>query len=235
MTDALLTRLHAALATALVERGHDDFRRPIRVLDIYKDLIPYSVVRAPLGLALNADYEHALLRLLSGEGGLIRLEPAAARDELRREAESQNPRTALYRKFAHSPVLVTASGRGPGGSAAGRVQATPKPERPAAETVSFPFDPPEREAPPAGAPDRAPRGSERASSGAERPTPEAAEEPSFAGQPCAFCPETLPDDPRVRFCPYCGADQGLLPCERCGAVLERGWRYCISCGHEPGR
>ena len=224
MTDVLLTRLHAALAGALVKRGHSDFGRPIRVLDIYQELIPYSVVRAPLDLALNADYEHALLRLLSGEGELLRMEPAAARDELRREAESQNPRTTLYRKFAHSPVLVRAPNRTETG--ADTAPASGPARRPAAEPVSFPFDPPAPEVDPT--PEAGGRGRGSASD-----APAAGEEPSFAGQPCSFCPETLPDDPRVRFCPYCGADQRLVPCDRCGAVLERGWRYCISCGHQP--
>ena len=233
MTDALLVRLHAALVAALEARGHDDFDRPIRVAEIYQELIPYGVVRGPLDLALNADYEHALLRLLSGEDGLLRLEPAAAREELRREAESATPRTGLYRKFAQSPVLVTApDGHASDGDPDRPEAAEAAPGGPPPETVAFPFDPPELEAPRA-APPAAETG--RSAPGRESDAAEESEEPSFAGEPCAFCPETLPDDPRVRFCPYCGADQRLLPCERCGAVLERGWRYCISCGHEPGR
>ncbi len=37
---------------------------------------------------------------------------------------------------------------------------------------------------------------------------------------CAFCDSTLPRGRTVRFCPFCGADQSMLPCGSCGEPME---------------
>lgn len=63
----------------------------------------------------------------------------------------------------------------------------------------------------------------------EMPQAGAAQQPGA----CVFCHEALPARP-VRYCPHCGTDQTLLPCAACGEVLERGWRYCITCGLPTG-
>ena len=56
---------------------------------------------------MNADYEHALLRLLSGERDLVRLEPASARDAIERELDSSNPNVGMYREYAGCDVWVS--------------------------------------------------------------------------------------------------------------------------------
>ena len=63
-----------------------------------------------------------------------------------------------------------------------------------------------------------------ASSAGERT---AAASPSTA---CAFCDSALPRGRAAKFCPFCGADQALVPCGSCGEALEADWRYCIACG-----
>ena len=124
MSEDVVNRLYRALVDALRERGHPP-SEPILVRDLYEELIPYREVRPLLGVELNADYEHALLRLLAGEGGLVRLEPESAREELRREVEAPYPVVGLFRKFAGASVRVTV----PGEPAA---PAGPQPEAPAA-------------------------------------------------------------------------------------------------------
>lgn len=104
--DAIHFRLYRLLVEALRERDADLADRPVTVAEIYQELAPYRGVREALGVDLNADYEHALLRLLAGEDDLLRLEPSAARDELRLELESPNPYVGLYRKFAACDVWV---------------------------------------------------------------------------------------------------------------------------------
>lgn len=108
MLDPIVKRLHRSLVQALRARGADSLDRPVTVAEIYQDLVPYRSVRETLDVEMNADYEHALLRLLAGEGGLARLEPESARDELRKELDSPNPYVGAYRNFAACDVFITA-------------------------------------------------------------------------------------------------------------------------------
>jgi hypothetical protein len=205
MTDEIVTRLYRALVEELFRRDHPE-DRPVKVSALYQDLVPYQDVRSTLDVELNADYEHALLRLLSGERDLLRLEPAEAREELRREVEAPYPFVGLFRKFSASDVWVKMPAE--------------RPARPA------PVETPPPSARGGALPERAPVRLHA------DPEPEPSERMTHAGQPCMFCAEPLPAGRRVRFCPRCGGDQRLRPCPRCDAVLERGWQYCINCGHE---
>jgi hypothetical protein len=79
---------------------------------------------------------------------------------------------------------------------------------------------------------------------AARSTPTPAEEPAVAttvdinGRSsmaktkghCAFCDGTLPANRNVRFCPFCGTDQSMIPCSSCREPLDQSWRFCIACG-----
>ena len=241
MTDEVVNRLYRCLAAELRRRGHAA-EEPVKVSDLYQELVPYRAVRSELGVELNADYEHALLRLLSGEGDLLRLEPEQARDELRREVEASYPFVGLFRKFSASDVWVTpadaeASGPaqappplevGTGGAAAHAPPPAsgPAPVRIAAETDGAgPFGGRRGGPLPARAP--APVHLHREDAHADP-----SDRLTHAGSDCVFCGEDLPAGRRIRFCPHCGGDQRLRPCVRCDAVLEREWRYCISCGHE---
>lgn len=47
---------------------------------------------------------------------------------------------------------------------------------------------------------------------------------------CAFCDTALPSGRKARFCPFCGADQALVPCGACDEPLDPSWRFCIACG-----
>lgn len=51
-----------------------------------------------------------------------------------------------------------------------------------------------------------------------------------ASSACAFCDSGLPSGRTVKFCPFCGMDQTLVPCGSCGEPLEAGWKFCIACG-----
>lgn len=223
MTDEVVTRLYRALVEELRRRSHPD-GQPVKVSELYQRLVPYAAVRSALGVELNADYEHALLRLLAGERDLLRLEPADAREELRREVEAPYPFVGLFRKFSASDVWV----RMPA------LQAEPEPAAPAA-TEPEPAAPAE----PAAVRLRSGGGAEPV---AARPAVQLHPPVDRMGEErrvgsvvaCAFCGTDLPPGRRVRFCPSCGGDQRLQPCPRCEAVLEREWRYCISCGRETG-
>lgn len=212
-TDTVVARLHRALVEALWARGPDALERPVTVAEIYQDLIPYRAVRGLAGVEMNADYEHALFRLLAGENGHIRLEPAAAQEELRRELQSPNPNVTLYRKFAACDAWVAAPSDRT--ATAGPRQETSM-DGPAGRTA------------PAG------RAQADAAEGAGAPTAPAAPAAGESRTVCAFCSKRLPSGRAVRFCPFCGMDQERRPCRTCGEVLDRGWLYCITCGEAAG-
>lgn len=104
--DVYVERLHAALADALRRSRPRPFTDPVTVAEIYQDLVPYRMVRSRLGFEMNADYEHALLLMLAGIGGLAQLEPESAVDELLAEVNSPNPNVGLFRKFAACDVWI---------------------------------------------------------------------------------------------------------------------------------
>ncbi|MGK7311319.1 MAG: zinc ribbon domain-containing protein [Candidatus Longimicrobiales bacterium M2_2A_002] len=250
MTDEVVTRLYRALVEALRRRDHPA-GEPVKVADLYDDLIPYRAVRSRLGVELNADYEHALLRLLAGEHHGVRLEPADARDELRRELDSPYPDVGAYRRFSGSRVWVELPDR------PHSPEEPEEPEEPGLSEASEPSEASSDKERPGGPAGPGPGRSERrrpgpgpgpahhSSAAPERAPlrlhtdepPEEAEDRrrSLAGRACSFCSEPLPERRRVRFCPYCGADQRLNPCPRCDAVLEEGWKYCVNCGTEVRR
>lgn len=80
------------------------------VAEIYQNLMPYRTHRDRIGIEMNGDYEHALLRLLAGEGGYVTLESDAARQRLREELESLHPDTGVYRNFAACEVRLNDEG-----------------------------------------------------------------------------------------------------------------------------
>jgi len=231
--DPTVARLHTLLARALEPATPDGRLRPVTVAEIYQDLVPYRVVRTQLGLDLNADYEYALMRLLAGEGGLLRLEPQSAREELIQELQSPNPNVGLFRKFAACDVWV---------APARDTEMAGAPETPLqAEEVS----PAEDEAPSHEAATAAPNGAAGAPVAAAAPGPAVANGAAAAHgavaasavagpDSCPFCGGAHPGGRTVRFCPHCGADQRQRPCPECGEVLEREWRYCITCGAAVG-
>lgn len=185
----VVDRLHQRLQEAVAREGLGD---GLTVRDLYQQLVPYRAVRGDLGLLELAQYEHALLRLLAGEGDHLHLEDERARSEISRELASPNPVLSIYRDYASLRVRI------------GESDALP-------EVTAFTF--PLSVSPPAAyAPPPAP------------PPPPARR----AG--CRSCRAALPDDPDVRFCPACGADQTLAPCASCGTSLRREWNYCIRCG-----
>jgi hypothetical protein len=237
--DAVLAGLHRALVQALRQRGPEAAGCPVTVEEIYQELIPYRSVRQVLGLDLVADYEDALLRLLAGTGGYVRLEPEDARERILEELSSPNPDLGLYRKFSACEVWVAGVegelNEPPGflESAPSGVPAAPGPvgtervDRPtgsrAVEAVRASSAPP--------ASRRAPGPAGSAEPPARRPSAPAA---APAWLRCPSCEQPLPGGRPVRYCPYCGAGQETRPCPRCGESLEADWRFCITCGSPAG-
>lgn len=102
----ILARFHRALVRELHANDPEALTSPFSVAEIYQNLVPYRTHRDEIGVEMNGDYEHALLRLLAGEGEFLTIESRTARQEIREELESPNPNTSLYRDFAAADVLL---------------------------------------------------------------------------------------------------------------------------------
>ena len=254
-----LPHLHALLIDALRHRrGHGPHQGPVTVAEIYQELVPYRHVRTALGLELNADYEHTLLRLLAGEADLARLEPDEAREQLARELESPNPNVTLYRKYAACDVWLLEpppsaappswldehladEGRGDideadegresvaGAGDAWEASVFAGRSFTVAEDVAGDGG---------GVEETLARGLAKDDAAATAAPRSAAPEGAGPGAPasrpgyCMFCDSALPRGRAARYCPYCGADQQQRPCGACGEAVEPEWAFCIACG-EP--
>lgn len=102
----VLRRFHRALVREIQASNPELLSSPFSVAEIYQNLVPYRTHRDEIGVEMNADYEHALLRLLAGESDYLTIESRTARQEIREELESPNPNTALYRDFAAADVRL---------------------------------------------------------------------------------------------------------------------------------
>lgn len=229
MTDDRIQRFREALQDALRERGLDP-AHPITVAEIYQDLVPYRTHRDRLGVEMNGDYEHLLLRALAGQGGVLEIQSNAALEQLRDELESNNPNTGLYREFAAVDVRISVSeAREPAVAPDSAPMPAPAPAPEpmalsdlAPDTTGMGFSPPAPSAP---------------SSVDEEPlrvVPPRMEAAHVSDEEraCQWCRQILPDRPNLNFCPFCGTDLRIVPCPSCGEALEPGWRFCIACGDE---
>ncbi len=104
----LLTRFHRVLVEEIRDTSPEYLSGEFTVAEIYQKLVPYGVHRARLGVEMNGDYEDALLRLLAGEGEFLRIQSDPARKRIKRELDSSNPNTGIYREFAAVGVRLNA-------------------------------------------------------------------------------------------------------------------------------
>lgn len=90
-------------ASALRSQLGRDASRPVTVQEIVQQLLPYRRWRDALELESAEDYEHVLLRLLSGERGYVE-GPPAMQQRLADELASAAPDLTVYRAYAHDVV-----------------------------------------------------------------------------------------------------------------------------------
>lgn len=228
-------RLHRYIVDALRAKRDDPFASPVTVAEIYQQLAPYRTVRTVLGFEMNADYEHALTRLLAGVDGLTLLEPAKARERLEKELDSPNPDVGMYREFAACDVILNPSTTGADWV---REQLEEPEEQPAQHTAPdwtalAELDPVAPATPKNAQPAEQPSdlrehvGAADPGRTAETTSPE---EKTPEHATCSFCASALPPMRNLRFCPFCGGDQSVRPCSGCGEALEPDWAFCVACG-----
>lgn len=103
---SIVDRLYDALVEEVTETRPELLSESFTVAEIYQNLVPYRTHRERVGAEMNGDYEHALLRLLAGEGGYVTLESDVARNRLEEELNSIHPDTGVYRNFAACEVRL---------------------------------------------------------------------------------------------------------------------------------
>lgn len=121
----ILDRLHHALRGALQRAAPP--ARPPTIADVYQHLVPYRAMRGELGVWELAEYEHALLRLLSGEGGHVAVLAPQAVEEFRRELASPNPILGIYRDYPGAEVRLSEGGAPVESPAGGAPPSPPEP------------------------------------------------------------------------------------------------------------
>ncbi len=230
-----LDRVFHRLVSNIRHRHSEYLTLPFTVQELYETLIPYRHHRRELGIETNQDYEIAMMRLLSGERDYL-LTDQAMRDKLKSEIESPHMDPGAFREFASSKVslapealrqirALTVSGVEDGGApktAPDTPAAPPPPPVSAMFQVAAPVASLSPVAPP---PDTL------------RSAPPALSSMMSAAVPegCRFCGGTLPEGRNVVYCPHCGNNLSVSRCPACGGELEKGWRFCVTCGRTVGQ
>jgi len=220
MSDAagVLERFHGTLVEEIVHRHPEYLNTPFTIAEIYQNLVPYRTHRDRIGIEMNGDYEHALLRLLAGEGGYLVIDSEPALRALRDEMKASNPNTGIFREFAAVDVRLNPARLSPDGPTVGSRPAAAEGRAEDLATGESPQDarPVEAPAPVGGAV------ASEVSQGGDGPSS------------CRWCRAELPRRDRMNYCPFCGMDVNVVPCPSCGEELEPDWRFCVSCGTEVG-
>lgn len=199
--------------------------QPFEVGELFQTILPYRLHRRELGLQSNHDYEMVLLELLAGPRGYLVVDDRM-RDTLAAQLAASTPDPSIIREFATAHValapewlhLLDAQTRASGTQGA---VGTPTPGRvPPLQRTGSGALPSIGHAPAASVglpPDAAPR----------RAAKPIAVNP---GEHCTFCNGELPTGRQISFCPHCGQDLTMVHCPACGSELERGWKFCVTCG-----
>jgi hypothetical protein len=194
-----------------IRNGHVEYLSvPFTVQELYDTLIPYRHYRRDLGIDTNQDYEAAVSRLLSGEKGYVRADPAM-QEKLKKELASPHADTGLFRDYADARISLVPD-------AVQRLGVS----IPAQNAGGYSVGPP-----------RTPAGNGSSERAATESTTSFAI-PGLAtmevAEGCRFCGGTLPTDRAVTYCPHCGQNLAAKHCAGCGAELDPTWKFCVNCG-----
>lgn len=222
-----LERMYRHLVRTIRAKFAPLLAQPFEVGELFQTILPYRLHRRELGLETNQDYELVMLSLLAGTRGYLVVDDKM-RDVLTASLASSNPDPSIIKNFASSHVALApetlhrldAEGRASG--AHGAVSAatpartpSPGPHRTGSGSMSM-------------------SGSTPGASGtvSSEPPPRRTLRPVTAtsGEHCAFCKGELPTGRPISFCPHCGQDLTVVHCPACGSELERGWKFCVTCG-----
>lgn len=251
-----------ALGQFLVQRlsEEDPTGAPLTVAELRRQLLPYPVCREELDFATKAEYDQAVLKLLSDEAWLV-IEDEALQEALEEERASPEPGLAFLGDFSPSflhpgPRLtgdaveddlefleeLSADGSSaeelaadPAADPAGDEEPVHAEDEASAETTTETATEPTAEATEAteASVDTTPEASADATPEASAET--TADPAGAGGGACWSCSAELPVRSDLQYCPFCGCDQTAPECLNCQAELEMAWSYCPACGTATGR
>ena len=243
-----LDRVFHRLVSNIRHRHSEYLTLPFTVQELYETLIPYRHHRRELGIETNQDYEIAVTRLLSGERDYL-LADQSMRDKLQVELASPHMDPGAFREFSESKVslapealrrirALTASADPNLAAAAESAPATPAGSSGSATAAAAASPPPVNATFPIASPS-APMPSVpivRPAESATTAAPAALSSMMNVAMPegCPFCGGTLPEGRNVIYCPHCGNNLSVSRCPACGSELEKGWKFCATCGRGVG-
>lgn len=246
-----LDRVFHRLVSNIRHRHSEYLTLPFTVQELYETLIPYRHHRRELGIETNQDYEIAMTRLLSGERDYL-LADQSMRDKLKAEIESPHMDPGAFREFSDSKVslapealrrirALTASADPTLAAAAAPAEALAAPSAPAAAPLSpaqsaAPSPSPVNATFPIAAPTQPTTAPVVPAETAATAAPAALSSLMNVAVPegCPFCGGTLPEGRNVVYCPHCGNNLSVSRCPACGSELEKGWKFCATCGRGVG-
>src|ERR1700710_2828526 len=100
-----LDRLYRRLVHNIRASRPEYLQIPFTVQELYEQLIPYRHNRRDLAIETNQDYETAIARLLSGERGYVRMDPAI-QEALERELNSPTGDAGLFKEYAQAQLTL---------------------------------------------------------------------------------------------------------------------------------
>ncbi len=106
----VVRRFHQVLVREFGSRPPYDLSAPLMVADIRDSLVPYETCGEDLGVETVSEYEHALLCLLAGQGGYVRVGSQVAARRIQDLAESPDLDTGAYREFLTADVHLNSVG-----------------------------------------------------------------------------------------------------------------------------
>lgn len=218
---AELEQFFRVLVQTLAGQNPARLHQPLAIGEVSR-VLPYREARRRLPLDSVEEYETLLIRLCAGEGGFAQAD-SATQQEFAAEVHRPLPDLGVIRRRAEAHLVLRTE--------------------PMAEALNG--APEERYAPPEdgqmgrwadGQVVGAHRGAPTSNAPAETDVPHHAPDEFVVEHPavirCAFCGGVLPATRQVNFCPHCGMGQDVGKCGKCGADVDVGWRYCVTCGEE---
>jgi len=220
------------LVQTLSEQDPARLHRPMPLNELMDAVLPYRIVRRELGVDTAEDYETLLLRLCAGEGEFLQADPAA-QSAMAAELRKPLPDLGLLRVWGDTHIILRTDPLLDAIEEDPEVKYAPPHVRRLTPEPASPTS--------AKSPKAKPDAEWHADPVIELHTPSAAEPPADADRVleegkaavrCPFCGGLLPPRMAINFCPHCGMGQDVGACRTCGADVDVGWRYCVSCGEE---